>query len=767
MRVVVAVAAAAVAFAAAAPVRAQERAERASLDSIRASFAAMDDTTALAQREQQRIAVARTDRDNPFIHMELGYLAYRLGELTAAKNRYKDAASEFQWAADLRPRWPYAWYNLGLAELATGESGVIVLENIRQMLGQDYQSQAVRSFSRALEADPSFSYALVDLANVALRQRVQPRLVVAQAALRQAALTEAGRVPTVQMMRGRIERRLGDLDSALAAFRAYLRAGGDSVIGHLELARTQAQLGRVDSTAAEYRLATESPPSDSARFELRRDIRWIANADELPRFDAEPRDSVGAWLRRFWASRDAVEGRHPGERLTEQFRRWQYALENFSLVSRHRAFDVSFAYSDTGQADVDDRGIVYLRHGEPTERVVSTGGTSWLYRRTPPERDLILHFVAVGDVQDYRLVESLRQLCSPSVEAGANRPMIGVTEEEIQEVQAARRPGAEAPLVAAQQGQREAGCVLARADMSEVYARLARGGSDNQRLWAQERQAGREQAREAVQTDSYALHFETSLAPVVSWFAVANAARRPELHIVFAVPATRLHPLDAEGASAYMLELRLEIYDSAHASVASLDTLRIFRSPERLGAGQFLTAQVALRVPPGHLLYTFVAAEPHSGAGTVVADQGLDVPRFDEGFGASDVVLGREGSGLVWRRAEGEVPLNPLMRYARDGTATLYYELYGLPQSSSVETQVRISGRNRSIFRRIFGGGTGADLAYTTVTDAPQRSRVQQRVELRGLGPGHYVLEVVLTDPVSGQRIVRRSPFEIEGQRAP
>src|SRR3989449_6397087 len=34
---------------------------------------------------------------------------------------------------------------------------------------------------------------------------------------------------------------------------------------------------------------------------------------------------------------------------------------------------------------------------------------TWLYRRPPPEGDLIFHFVARGDVQDFKLVERDRK----------------------------------------------------------------------------------------------------------------------------------------------------------------------------------------------------------------------------------------------------------------------------------------------------------------------------------------------------------------------
>ncbi|MFI5214124.1 MAG: hypothetical protein ACHQU8_06245, partial [Gemmatimonadales bacterium] len=116
----------------------------------------------------------------------------------------------------------------------------------------------------------------------------------------------------------------------------------------------------------------------------------------------------------------------------------------------------------------------------------------------------------------------------------------------------------------------------------------------------------------------------------------------------------------------------------------------------------------------------------------------------------------------------GDVPLNPLMRFPKDGEATLYYELYGLAQGASVATRVRvIPAGGRSLLQRLFGGGGGADLAYSTLTDAAGRSTVRQRFGLRGLSPGRYTLQVELTDEASGTRIVRTSPFEIGGGSAP
>src|SRR5205085_2761144 len=152
--------------------------QRADLVRLREDLATVSDSVALTRHESETIGRAKLDRDNVMLHLELGFVAQRLGELSGDKRHYDDAASEFEWATELQPQWPYPWYGLGLAERAIGESQNLVVENLKQMLGKDYLSKAARAFGRAARSDPAFAQAVIDLARTALRQRVRARLDV-------------------------------------------------------------------------------------------------------------------------------------------------------------------------------------------------------------------------------------------------------------------------------------------------------------------------------------------------------------------------------------------------------------------------------------------------------------------------------------------------------------------------------------------------------------------------------------------------------------
>ncbi len=739
------------AAAGAVPARAQDPAGRARLDSLRRAFAGIADSSTLLEIERDRITYAKEHRDDPMIHLELGLLAYRLGEVTPGTKHYDDAAGEFEWASDLRPDWPTPWYWLGRAELAIGESSVMALENIRQALGLDALSKGARAFARAVEADPSFSDALVDLANTALAQRIAPRMDLAQHALRLAAATPAGRLPPVLLARGRIELALDERDSALAAFRAYLGAGGDHGIGGLELSRAFALLGQRDSALAAYRAAVAPPVSDTARATFRHVIGWIATPSELAGYDRLPADSVGAWLLSFWRRRDVEDARAPGARLVEQFRRYAYARSHFRLTTPHRHYDIVDAYRDTSQHDFDDRGVIYMRHGEPDQRVTYADryvepNETWVYRRPQPDSDLIFNFVAAGHVQDYKLVSSLLDVY------GFSTALIVQTMPT-----ADPRYGLANAVVS--------GLLASRAQVSPIYERLARAGAAGRgSLLADERAASRRSIRVGTTTDSYALRFGRDLKPVVTAFVLADSAREPVLHVVSALPASQLHAYPAPGGVGYPLRFRVIVYDTDLREVASLDTIRVFRLDSLPPAGSYLSQQLAVRVPPGTWRYHFVVEEMQADAGALANGTDTHVPDTGMGFTASDLVLGRLGSGLVLHLDRGDVPLDPLLQFPRDGTVQVYYELYGLARGAAVPTRLSVEpAGGRSLFQRIFGRARGVHLEYTTVTDSTDRASVRQQIVLTGLPPGRYVLGVAFRGPAGTERreVTRRQEFEI------
>ena len=89
--------------------------------------------------------------------------------------------------------------------------------------------------------------------NTALRQRVNIKLGRGpRRAAAGGADARAAHDPQVLLARGRVEREVGDGDSALVAFRGYLDRGSSRSLGQLEIARTLFLLGRFDGVQPYY-----------------------------------------------------------------------------------------------------------------------------------------------------------------------------------------------------------------------------------------------------------------------------------------------------------------------------------------------------------------------------------------------------------------------------------------------------------------------------------------------------------------------------------
>src|SRR5256885_13982942 len=108
---------------------AQSPADRVAIESLRDSLALVTDSVALARLEATTIELAKQRRDDPLVHLRLGFIADRLGDLTKNKSHYDDAAGEIERAGGLRPEGAHPWYGLGLSGLAVGENRVVAIEN--------------------------------------------------------------------------------------------------------------------------------------------------------------------------------------------------------------------------------------------------------------------------------------------------------------------------------------------------------------------------------------------------------------------------------------------------------------------------------------------------------------------------------------------------------------------------------------------------------------------------------------------------------------
>lgn len=722
------------------PAAGQTPEERVVLEQFRDSLARSTDSISLIRTEARLIEAAKADRSNIMLHLRLGFIALRLGEL-GGQSHYDDAASEFQWAIDLHPDWPYPWFGMGLAEYGVGDSKVSLVAGLQTMLGKDALSRSALAFARSAAVDPSFVVGLVELANTALRQRVNIKLDVALDALKRASPTPAGEQPAVLLARGRVEREVGDADSALAAFRRYVATGANRSLGLFEVARTRLASGDVEGQLAYYEGARSDDSTTVAEY--RADIALIAPDSVLAAFDAARGDARGALLRGFWDLRDRSDLRTRGSRLAEHQRRYFYARRNFFLAGTHRHYDIVERFR-SGSKDFDDRGVIYLRHGAPDARATFQGDSveaneSWRYSR--PDGDLVFHFIAREDVQDYKLVESVFDALgfSSTVLLQDADSMRGNTRaRQAQEL------------------------LVSREQLSPVYGRLQRvGRASAARYQADERRLGRASMRIGTTTDSYGLRFARPLTARTEVLAVGSDSSGPLVQIAYAIPGSSLAPVPVNRGVLYVIRLRFVALDETGRVVASADTTRRFVAAEPVPAREHLLGRVALPVPPGRLTYRVALAQGED-AGVVTPTDTVRVSSSGYGPHLSDLVLGSRTANLVWQpEGQDTVYFNPLGVYRPAEEMRLYYEVTGIPAGADYTTQVlvRKGSGGGGLLRKLFGG-SGAAISVRFQERAGQHPGIQRAIALDRLKPGSYTLEVTVTD-AEGRRDRRRREFQV------
>jgi GWxTD domain-containing protein len=705
---------------------AQTPEQRRAIDAFRDSLQTITDSTLLQSREERLLQAAQRTRSDAMLHLRLGQLALRQGELGGPAH-FDDAASEFNWAADLAPQWPYAWFGLGLAEYALGNR-LVSNQAQRPAPAREAWSRASQAFARAGMLEPGLALRLEELARRALREREPEKAAVVREALRRAAAgLRGGRGARLILALGRVQRETGDT-GAIHAFEGYLAAGENRSLGQLELGRTLLLAGDLRGMALYLAGAGDDDPVAVAEY--RADLLPIATDAELADFELRRGAARAETLRRFWMLRDRLELRQDGERLAEHLRRLLVARREFVMLS------------EDGGEHLDDRGRIYIRHGEPDDRASFTipgvePNESWRYHRGGS--DLVLHFVARQVPNDFRLVESVLDVATLPIEL----------------VVPAAGAASGAPAQSTEQ------LLRSRSALAPVYGRARSAPRDRVAGYlAEERALGRRGIQVGTRSDSYPLRFERELDAWGSLLVAGGSGPQPAIQVVFAIPGYAVEPATGAAGFVYPIRLRFVALDAQGEVVAAVDTVTRIELNAPIPANRSLLGRVAVPVRPGRLL-AHAALQYGDHAGTAFEVDTVAVPAPGGGeLALGDLLLGApRGKLAVPLGDRAQVTFSPGGVVHRSDGAEVGIEIFGLEPGGRAQLKVLVAPldsipREAPVLHwRDFPDRRGA----AVVTRAPGTGPIvpwHMSLPLKNLKAGSWLLAVVVTD--AGGRTARR-----------
>ncbi|HET6579010.1 MAG TPA: GWxTD domain-containing protein, partial [Gemmatimonadales bacterium] len=453
---------------------------------------------------------------------------------------------------------------------------------------------------------------------------------------------------------------------------------------------------------------------------------------DLARFDAAHGAGRAGFLRRFWADRDRVELRRDGERLREHYRRLLYARRHFALTVARRFYGGRDAWR-SGSDELDDRGLIYVRHGEPATRLRPfvfglMPNETWRYRRA--DGDLLLHFSAGydesggGDLYDYRLVESVMDL----------------------------RGASDAP---------KDQLLLSRQKLSPVYGRMLNWGPYGAaRARGHERGMGAASVAYGTTTDSYELQFARRLTAWADLVAVGTREGRPLAHFVFAIGPAGTTPNGGGGAT-YPVRARVVALDASDHAVAHADTTLVFRLDRPIGRGQYLIGRVELPLPAGSWSWRAALSEGPE-AGVVLPRDSVAVTAPGAALALSDLALGIRAASARWLPAPADtVLLTPFDLFLEGSVVELYYEGAGAAPGTPYRHQIavyRTKGEGRLDRRPVVTLGFEERAEGALI-------RAHRTLQLGRLKPGSYIVEVRVAG-LAGETAVRRRELRVvRGER--
>lgn len=611
-------------------------------------------------------------------------------------------------------------------------------------------------------------------------------------------------------------RQAGLSDSAYGALKRAARAGGTPPgLLSLEMARTAFFTGRPDIGFEAYweGCARAERP---VLAEYWQDFAAIATPEEEAEWDklvgddssAGPPADACAFLRRAWSKRASRAGMSAVGRLAVHYERLRYARERFPLIGeglrlgpQTRLLSVQ-AGRPTAVA-LDDRGLVYVRLGEPDRKTGFLGGGSSLRKIPPPNSDtprdkrLWIEAARALQVSDecyqpneswaYDYPDGTRVYHFSPLEGAANWWLL----ENLHDVYRCGDPTAAVTISGGQVwtatlspalGQRHApvgqvawlvlgDLYMSRSGLDPAFAALANriytSGPDDpndmegllnfgpgvlevQAEFVEEWQTNVSLAEEILTAVSERPAIRAEVPLVYEWLQFRMAGGRAGegvtrvwLNAVTEGKRLRGEPMEG-GGFRYKVRTTLSLVD-ALGGLHQREALFSLTAPDELGAGAGVPVRLAADLPPGTYDYTLVVRDANDGRDSPAGNWRRDsllVRRFGASLPQlSDVAFAPDSGGSWSPEPEVMLEVSPVHRTNRERRAWLYFEAYGLSPAGDYVTEVQMEPQ---------AGGAPFTLTYPGTVPASERVAVRQllRLELGDTEPGEYAVRITVTDAI-------------------
>lgn len=703
----------------------------------------------------------------------LGQIAFERRNWGGIKNSYKKVL-------EVQPLDLEAKYRLGIAYRETGKMNSLLIK-------RKHFNNSERYFEEIMATDSTYLDVLYQRALLARwRDKWDRALTLAQ---RQMALKPNTRNSTVGLVKLYRSFRLDKSGSEFGKWAAYgdaswvdyataERARGeeryafaDSIyqdllldpgtVGretiYLALARSQIMQGDDEATGQYFRVALNNMSSEEDAALFFEDCKYIFTDREYDFYRTlNSSDQKKAFFKIFWTARDPTPASPVNVRAIEHYRRLAYAEANYwydrprsAANNPDHAGALKFPRTYSLNEEFNDKGLIFIRHGEPNEVAVthneSVNNESWYYYGRDDRSKMIFHFLIeqLTGGNNWRLVPFLSDLNMIADRLGWDATMDEIYLNQFND---------KAPFTGG------SGFGLKQ---SVAFNRL----SDR----------SRHEVLYAMSSDFHTWNDKYEDLPV-SYFVSSfrGIDTRTAVQLYFGVPIAQLLPGKKSEFAEMLFEHGAGLFEKSWRTV-SRSHEQVYLLPTdsvRVHDGYFIGSYEFLTTPGSEKLTFYAKDLKNNRIGLRNFD--LEVPDFSSGkFGMSDLMLaydiGPAREGARFRRGKLAYIPNPSRIFRLSEPIFLYYEVYNLGRNdrgSAYEIEIKMTLLKKGKKHAASGGGKREkSISIKDNRQTQSRDAVEfTSFDVSRLEPGRYELSVKVKDSASGASLDKAVEVELSGE---